>query len=224
MTDVLDDTALYERLDPDRMRNLIAGLPAQCRQAWAAGQHWPLPPSLHRPARVVIVGMGGSAIGAELVSAIAARLSTVPVTVVRGYTPPPVEEDALFVESSHSGDTEETLEAFQRTLGGPAMHLAMTTGGRLARLAPGLGYELFAYEFVGKPRAAIGWGVFPLLALLQRLGALPIHSAAVQAAIAALDQCAADWGVDVPLGRNAAKQVAMSLRGRVPVIVGPDML
>ncbi len=224
MTAVLDDTALYARLDTSGMRHLMARLADQCREAWAAGQAWSIPASLRRPDRVVVVGMGGSAIGAEVVSTIAARLSTVPVTVVRGYTPPPTDAGTLVIASSHSGETEETLEAFQRTLTEPSMHLAMTTGGRLGRLAESMGYELFRYETTGPPRTAIGWGVFPLLAILQRLGVLPLEATAVEAACAELDQCAADWGIDVPLAANMAKQIAMALEGRIPVIVGPEML
>lgn len=228
MTEVLDDTALYARLDVSGMRYLMAGLADQCREAWAAGQAWPIPEALRRtgrpPARVIVVGIGGSAIGAEVVSSIAARLSPVPVTVVRGYTPPPTDEDDLVIASSHSGETEETLEAFQRSLSGPSMHLAMTTGGRLGRLGESLRYDVFPYEFIGPPRAAIGWGVFPLLAILQRLGALPLEAAAVESAFAELDQCAADWSIDVPLERNAAKQIAMAIRGRIPIIVGAEML
>ncbi len=206
------------------MHTLIAQLPDQCREAWAAGQRWALPDSLRRPSRVVVVGMGGSAIGAEVVSSIAARLSTVPVTIVRGYTPPPTDADTLVIATSYSGETEETLEAFQRTLVEPSMHLAMTTGGRLARLGDSLGYDVFGFEFSGPPRAAIGWGVFPLMAILQRLGALPLETSAVEATFAELDQCAADWGIDVPLEDNAAKQIATALHGRIPVIVGSEML
>ena len=227
-TQVLDDTSIYARLDVQGMRHALAGLADQCREAWAAGQAWPIPPSLSRggrpPGRIVIVGMGGSAIGAEVVSAIAGRLSTVPVTVVRGYAPPPTDADALVIASSHSGETEETLEAFQRSLDGPSMHLAMSTGGRLARLSESLGYDLFRYEYPSSPRAALGWGVFPVLAILQRLGALPLEAEIVEAACAELDQCALDWGLDVPLEANAAKQIAMALHGRVPIIIGSEML
>jgi glucose/mannose-6-phosphate isomerase len=220
----LDDPTLYERLDPGGMRGYMERLPEQCREAWDAGQRWPLPPALRKPGRVQVLGMGGSAIGAEVVTTVAARTSAIPMDVVRAYHPAPTDEHTLVIASSWSGETEETLEAFQRTLGKPGMRLAITAGGRLGRLGAELGYDVFAYEFEGQPRAAIGWGVFALLAILQRLGAIPITTSTVEEACAELERCGADWGTDVPVEQNAAKQIAQRLHGRIPIILGSDML
>jgi glucose/mannose-6-phosphate isomerase len=220
----LDDPTLYERLDPAGMRGYIERLSEQCREAWDAGQRWALPAALRKPGRVQVLGMGGSAIGAEIVTTVAARTSAIPMEVVRAYHPAPTDEQTLVIASSWSGETEETLEAFQRTLGKPGMRLAITAGGRLGRLGSELGYDVFRYEFQGQPRAGIGWGVFALLAILQRLGAVPITTSTVEATCAELDRCASDWGIHVPLEQNAAKQVARRLHGRIPVIVGADVL
>ena len=220
----LDDPMMYARLDTQDMAGYIAGLPTQCRQAWDAGQRWPLPAGLRRPSRIVVLGMGGSAIGAEIVTTLASRLSPIPMQVARGYTAPPVDADTLVIASSWSGDTEETLEAFQQTLGTGGMRLAITAGGRLGRLGPEMGYETFTYEFAGQPRAAIGWGVFALLAILQRIGAIPFESGAAEAACTELAQCATDWGIDVPTEQNAAKQIAQRLHKRIPMIFGADIL
>jgi glucose/mannose-6-phosphate isomerase len=173
---------------------------------------------------VVVLGVGGSAIGADVVATLATHMSNVPVQVVRGYSAPPPDEDTLIVACSYSGETEETLQAFQPTLGGTGMRLAIAGGGRLARLAGSLGYELFQYDFQGQPRAALGWGVFPLLAILQRLGALGIEDGTVEAALTELERAAGDWGIETPHGKNAAKQIAAGLTGRAPLIVGPDIL
>lgn len=220
----LDDPAIHSRLDGADMRGLIAALPAQCRTAWDTGRGWVPPATWHTPKRVVIVGMGGSAIGADIVATLAAPLSSIPMQVVRGYTSPPVDEDTLVIASSYSGETEETLEAFQGTLGQPGMRAAITSGGRLARLGADLGYAVYRYEFPGQPRAALGWGVFGLLGLLQRVGVAPIADHAVDNAIAELERCAADWGLDVPTADNAAKQIALRLHGKVAVVIGPDVL
>jgi glucose/mannose-6-phosphate isomerase len=220
----LDDPTVHARLDDADMRGFIAALPAQCRTAWDTGRSWEPPASWHTPKRVVIVGMGGSAIGADVVATLAAPLSKIPVHVVRGYTSPPVDAETLVIASSYSGETEETLEAFQGTLRQPGMRAAITSGGRLGRLGGDLGYTVYGYEFPGQPRAALGWGVFALLGFLQRLGVTPIADHAVDNAIAELERCATDWGLDVPTADNAAKQIALSLHGRVAVVIGPDVL
>jgi glucose/mannose-6-phosphate isomerase len=218
----LDQAETYERLDLSGMRHLIAGLPEQSRQAWDAGRRWPLPPAFTKPSRVVVLGMGGSAIGGDMIATLSARSSTVPIQIVRGYTMPATDEHTLVVASSFSGDTEETLETFNTALERPGMHLALTSGGRLGRLAGSLGYALLKYDFQGQPRSALGWGVFPLLALLHRLGAIDVDEAAVDSTIHELGQAATDWGIDRPCDENAAKLIATALHGRVPLIVGTD--
>jgi glucose/mannose-6-phosphate isomerase len=100
--------------------------------------------------------------------------------------------------------------------------MAITSGGKLGRLADSLGYATLTYGFEGMPRAAIGWGIFPLLAILQRLDVLDIDDATVETALTELSAAATDWGIDQPQSSNAAKQIAVGLKGRVPLIVGPD--
>jgi glucose/mannose-6-phosphate isomerase len=220
----LDDRALLARVDPSGMAALIAGLPEQARAAWEAGQAWPLPAGFTTPQRVVLLGMGGSAIGADVAATLAARWGRVPVQVVRGYTPPTLDERTLVIACSYSGETEETLEAFQQALPQAGMRLAVTSGGRLARLAEQLGYALFRFDFPAPPRAAFGWALFPLLAIFQRLGVIALEPATVDAALRELARCAEDWGVAVPEERNAAKQLARRIAERVTVVLGPDLL
>jgi glucose/mannose-6-phosphate isomerase len=173
---------------------------------------------------VLIIGMGGSAIGGDLVATLAGLSSAVPIQVVRGYSAPPVDEDTLVIASSFSGETEETLTAFNGAIGRTEMLLAFASGGRLARLAPSLGYSLFDYHFDGPPRSALGYGFFPILAILARLGVLPEDAADVEATLNELDRCADDWRPDIPLASNAAKQLARRLHGKLPVIVGTGYL
>jgi len=218
----LDRAELYDRLDVSNMRRLMAELPEQCRSAWEAGERWEIPPTFFKPRRVVILGMGGSAIGADVAATLALRMGSVPLQIVRGYTLPHVDEDTLVVAASYSGDTEETLEAFEAALATSGMRMALTSGGRLARLAGELGYAVLQYQYDGPPRAAIGWGIFPLLAVLERLGALDVTAASVVTAVRELGQAALDWGIASPYAVNPAKQIAEALHGRVPVIVGPD--
>jgi glucose/mannose-6-phosphate isomerase len=220
----LDDCAIYERLDPSCMRDLIAALPTQCETAWEAGMGWPMPATFGLPKRVVVLGMGGSAIGGDLLAALASRAASIPVQVVRGYQAPSIDEGTLVVAVSHSGETEETIEAFIGTMANPGMRLAITTGGTLSHLARSFGHPLFEYEFGGMPRAAVGWGVFPLLAVLGRLGVLSMERGALGAAFGGLAAGASDWGVGRPSRENEAKQIAMRLHGRIPLIVGAEYL
>jgi glucose/mannose-6-phosphate isomerase len=172
----------------------------------------------------VVLGLGGSAIGADIVSAATARLGGVPIDVMRGFAAPRLDERTLLIASSFSGNTTEVIEAFEAALDQPGMRLALSTGGRLAELAATHNLPLQRYDDTGPPRTALGYGVFPLLTLLERLGAVPDGALDATAAIAGLDDAAARWGIEVPHGSNPAKQLATALHGRVPVVLGPDFL
>jgi glucose/mannose-6-phosphate isomerase len=168
----------------------------------------------------VIVGMGGSAIGADIASTLARISSPIAVEIVRNYHAPPTTAGTLTIASSVSGNTEETLAAFEAVRQGPGMHLAITGGGELASLeVPQLQYE---WEF--HPRAALGWGLMPLAAVLTRLGVLAISDAEVVTTANAIDNCSAEWATSVPTSENLAKQIASRLRGQLPVFAGTDFL
>lgn len=220
----LDDGPLLAAADPGALRARIADLPAQCRAAWEAGLRWPIPEPLHGADRVALFGVGGSGIGAAFMAALAATSGTVPMQHIAAYESPPLGPGALAVACSHSGETEETLEAFQHALNGGARGLAITGGGRLGRLAPRLGYAVLAHDDPGPPKTAFGWGVFPALAVLIRLGLLDIPQAEVEAALDQLTHAAAHWGPEAPEAENAAKQIARRIHGHVPVVIGPGLL
>ena len=132
----LDDVQIFRQNDPDGMLERIKELPHQCRQAWQAVTDFVLPEDYADINKVVILGMGGSAIGGDLVRSLAQSESSVPVIVHRDYGLPSfVDERTLVIASSYSGNTEETLSAFEPALKIAAKKLAITTGGRLKQIA-----------------------------------------------------------------------------------------
>ena len=160
---VLDDSAESRRLDPSGMLEAVYGLPDQCREAWEAARAFELPWK-EAPRQIVILGMGGSAIAGDYFRALLSLESPVPVFNVRVYDLPSfVDEETLVIASSFSGETEETLSAFEQALATPARKLAITTGGRLLTTARANGVPAFTFAYKGEPRAAIGWGLMPLL-------------------------------------------------------------
>ena len=97
---ILDSAATIAAHDPSSFHALLEQLPAQARDAWALAQSWTLPPGFGMPSRVVLLGMGGSAIGADIVATIAGLRSRVPVEVVRDYDAPSLDDRALVIASS----------------------------------------------------------------------------------------------------------------------------
>src|ERR1700690_157697 len=136
----LDDLERFKQLDTLNMLAEIDGLPDQLLSAWELGQTQPfaaLEPLKGSIQQVVIAGMGGSAIGADLLTAFIAATCYVPVAVHRDYGLPAYArgKETLVVASSHSGNTEETLEAFETALKNNCSVVVISTGGELAMRA-----------------------------------------------------------------------------------------
>ncbi len=216
----LDDPATLKRIDPEDMLGRVTELPRQLSQARRVAAAVELPERYTDVDAVVVLAMGGSAIGAELVAAAAGRRLRVPLAVHRDYgLPAGVTERTLVVASSHSGETVETLSGFAAARERKAPIAVVTTGGRLAADASAAGMPLFQYRLDGQPRAAIGFGVGLLHELLSRAGLIedpdPVGPAA-----AAVDALVERIGRSVETDANPAKQLAWSMFGRIPVIYG----
>lgn len=223
--DPLDDPAAWRRLDPHGMLRSIEELPEQCRQAWQAAQGMKLPARPGEIDRIVVLGMGGSAIAGDILRVLLERESAVPVFNHRQYDLPPcVDERTLVIASSFSGSTEETLSAFRQALATPAPKLAITTGGPLLAAARANGVPAFVFRFQGEPRSALGWSLMPLLAVARGLGLAPGIERDVEEAAAVMEGLRARIGAAVPGEENPAKGLARRLLGKLPVVYGAGVL
>jgi len=217
----MDDPALRARLDPDGAYALVHGLPRHCEEAWLATRKLSLPAGYAEINRIVVAGMGGSAIAGDFLRALAFEESEVEVTVVRGYDLPRwLDDRTLIVACSHSGNTEETLSAFAAALKTPARKVVITTGGRLAEMAAAADVPALTYAFPPLPRAAFGHAFTRLLAIAQAAGALAVTDASIAEAVAAVETVRSKIAADVPESNNPAKALARRLRGRLPLMIG----
>ena len=132
----LDGPEVYAAFDPSGLRDRLRALPQQCLAAWRQSQA-PLPADLTGDYdKVVIGGMGGSAIAGDLVADLAALQRTVPVVVARSFHLPfALDRRSLFISCSYSGNTRETLSLFRQAIADGAQVLAVTAGGTLAEEA-----------------------------------------------------------------------------------------
>ena len=223
----LDDLSLIQQLDARNMRDELDGLPEQLARAWELGQALPLPVGQTSEAsRIVISGMGGSAIGADLLAAYCADSCPVPVIVHRDYGLPAFAKgtDTLFVASSHSGNTEETLDSFEHGLKAGCSVMVICTGGALAERAEAAGVPVWRFEHPGQPRAAVGFSFGLLLALFARLGLIPPQDELVPGAVSAMKRSQQHFSPEVPTVKNPPKRYAGQLMGRLVTIVGSGYL
>lgn len=221
----LNNHTKFPEIDRQDYLSEIENLPSQLEGAFQRGLDLDLP-DWHGIQRILIAGMGGSAIGADLLAAHAAPLSPVPVVVQRGYSLPAwaMGAETLAVTSSHSGNTEETLEAYAHAKQNGCRILALCTGGKLADLARADGIPLWTFEHHGQPRAAVGFSFGLLLALLTRLDLLPNPTADLHGALAAMRTQQEHLRSHIPVVHNPAKREAGQLMGRLVTVFGAEVL
>jgi glucose/mannose-6-phosphate isomerase len=225
----LDDPAFFKQLDPQDMLGHIDGLPDQLQSAWELSRTQPfegLEPSKGSLRQIVISGMGGSAIGADLVSAAVMDICPVPIFVHRDYDLPAFAKgpETLVICSSHSGNTEETLDSFEVAVKSGCRVLAICTGGELAERAKGVGVPIWMFTHNGQPRAAVGFSFGLLLGALSRLGLVPDASEAIAGAVKAMKSQGTALVAESPVSKNPAKRLAGQLMGRWVTVFGAGVL
>lgn len=207
------------------MREHLRGLPTQCRRAWAEANSFILSTHYSQVDKVVVLGMGGSAIGGDLVQALISPRSRVAFVSHRDYGVPAfVDNRALVIACSYSGNTEETLDGFCKALEYGCSTIAITTGGKLKKIADEHGIPSFVYDYRSPPRAAVGYSFMPILAILQRLSLTTDMSNEVESALSSMESVCSQNDTLVPEPENAAKTLAARLHNYLPVIYGSDVL
>jgi len=199
------------------MLKTVLTLPGQLLEAWERALAAPLPRPEVPPSHIVAVGMGGSAIAADLIGAyLAPRLALPLVTIRDARLPAYVGRGSVVIATSYSGETDETLAAAEAAVASGAHVVAVTSGGRLAALAAGR--TLLRVRGGLPPRAALAYLLAPTLAVFEKWGVAGSCAADVDEAVGVLRVIATETGPDVPLTRNPAKQLAEALRDVVPAV------
>lgn len=221
----LDDPQVYLTFDPSNVREHIRGMPYQCLKAWERALDFKVPPDYAHIDNVCILGMGGSAIGGSLLSDIGKSIYKIPVIVNREYDLPAfVNSKTLVIASSYSGNTEETLSAFNQAMRTPAKKLVITTGGRLKSIAEQHNIPVFIIDYASPPRFALTHSLFPLLAISQNIGLIHDISHDVEEAIQVMQDMQIMSMESSPTVQNRAKQLAVHLYNRLAIIYGAGIL
>lgn len=217
----LDDGKVFKEQDPQGMGELIYQFPEQCEKAFDIGMKAELPPLKQKPAQVVLFGMGGSAIGGDLVRSLLESEMEIPFLVLRDYTPPAfVGPQTLVLASSYSGNTEETLNAYDIAKKKGAQIIAITSGGELDKNAAADGFPLVTIPGGIMPRAALGYSFVPILLILQRLGLCNDKTAEFKEMVGLIKKMRDKLSTGAPAAGNQSKQLAEHFYGKIPCIYG----
>ena len=220
----LDDPDVLKRIDVSDMLGRVRELPRQLALARRVAASVDLDQRHRDVDAVLLLGMGGSAIGAELVAGLAGDRLRVPLLVHRDYGLPGwAGPRTLVVAASHSGETVETLSgaAAARMRGVPLV--VVSTGGALGRQAETDATPYLHYEQPGQPRAALGFSLGLVHELLVRARLL-VDPDPFGPAVEALEGLLERNAPSVETDANQAKQLAWSIFGRIPVVYGAGVM
>tara|TARA_Y100000766_G_scaffold271825_1_gene271055 strand:- start:75 stop:1079 length:1005 start_codon:yes stop_codon:yes gene_type:complete len=126
---------------------------------------------IHKYDKILIIGMGGSAIGADFSRTLVEENLDIPIYVVRDYSIPNwVDEKTFIIVSSYSGNTEETLSAYNQCIEKKCFSIAISTGGKLTQIAKDRKIGVIKLPEGFQPRAAVGYSIAILLLLFVEIG------------------------------------------------------
>ncbi len=160
-----------KKFDKSDMLNLLLDFPSQCSQAYGIARGGRILFEKKDFTKIIFCGLGGSAIGADLVRSYLYFDSKIPVFVCREYDLPAyVDDSALVFITSYSGNTEETLNAYQQAKRRGASLILISSDGALKEYAKTEALSFIEIPRGLPPRCALGYlSVIPLV-LLNELG------------------------------------------------------
>jgi len=158
-------------IDTQNMKKAIYDFSDHLVQAMEIGNAFTPKNMFNDIQNIVVAGMGGSAIGGDVCQALLSDELKVPIFVNRNYTLPNwVNEKTLVICSSYSGNTEETLSAYEDAKGKGAHLCGISTGGTLTENLTADNYDVIITTSGLQPRAALAFSVVPMLYLLKGQG------------------------------------------------------
>lgn len=223
----LDDIEKIKALDKSGMYDKIFNFPEQIEQAIEIGRNLKISrEDFGEIKNIIVAGMGGSAIGGELVRSYLNDKSTVPFYICRNYSLPGfADENTLVVVSSYSGNTEETLSAMNEAMTRGCRIVCLTSGGKVGELAKDNNFALATLPSGYPPRAALGYSFAPLLMLMSKLGFCDDPEDDLKEVAAGLKSYRTRYSLETIEEQNPAKKLAARLHGKIPVIYsGPDRI
>lgn len=200
------------------MDELISRFAEQLTEAMQIGEAAEITPH-HLPVhKVYVAGLGGSGIGANFVQDFIREECPIPYIVGKGYSIPKfLDENTLAICSSYSGNTEETLSAYDQMLNTGAKVVIISSGGKLIEEAKKR--KLDYIQVPGNwpsPRACLGYSIVQQLYVMYRLGF--ISDKFVGELKSSIDLVKYDQE-DI---KASAKKVADRIHDKIPIIYTTD--
>ncbi len=220
--DVLNNSESIKKIDISNMFDLILNFDSQCKKAVSAARSCDIPNEYSQIEKIIVVGMGGSAIGGDILSKLLINETKVPIFVNRNYHLPNfADKKTLIFATSYSGNTEETLSSYNDARARSCRIICVTSGGKLAENAESDRIPLIKIPGEQPPRSALGYMFLPVLIVMQNLGLTTIKMEDINETMSILKRLKAVWGNESS-DSNLAKKLAKILYNKFPLIYSVD--
>ncbi|MDP3971066.1 MAG: SIS domain-containing protein [bacterium] len=216
------NTDKIKQLDSQNMLGSIDQLASQVKHAWDAVKQIEVPEHYKECKNIVLFGMGGSALGMDIIKAVYSNQITVPIHIQNDYAVPKfVDKNSLVILSSYSGTTEEVVATASEVAELTDRILVVTTGGKLSELMEEKKYPGYLIEPTfnpcGQPRIAVGYATIGLLGLLNNVGLVKLSDQNIDDVVHFLEG-------NRELLRDDAMRVASDTEQYIPVYIGSEFL
>ncbi|MFQ6067009.1 MAG: bifunctional phosphoglucose/phosphomannose isomerase [bacterium] len=215
-----DDRKSLEKIDRGKMWKLLFDFPLQCRRATRLADNLPLspPPKLKN---TVVCGLGGSAIGGDILKTLLFQKLKIPILINRTYDLPRlVDEETLVFAVSYSGNTEETISAYEECKKRRSFLISICSGGKLKDLSKQDEVPCIIVPSGMPPRTTVGYLSLPMLRILERLKWIEPQN--YDELLRVLGKVRERCHPEVPLSKNPAKFLAQELLGKIPLAYGVE--
>jgi glucose/mannose-6-phosphate isomerase len=218
---MLDSQEQIRAIDKAHMLESLDKMPKHLMEGLKVGRG--VGQSRFKPDRVLVCGVGGSAIGGDVLCEWMSTISELPCHVSRSYTvPTSTGKGSLVLVASYSGDTEETLSMFHEAKKRGAKLVVVSSGGQLTVHAAKSDVPIAKLPKGMMPRASVGYMLGTMIGALERTG-LVSEEKQLEEAVRVLEGVVTESKSGVQTVDNPAKQMAHQLFGTIPVIIGYDI-
>ncbi len=228
-TNQFDFNQAIKELDKQGAIDSVEQLGSQIQQIWELSQQVEFDASYKDIDKVVVNGMGGSIIGTHVIQTVFKDELKIPVIALSDYTLPEyVNEKTLFIASSYSGNTEETLSSVVDAQQKKAKIAGICSGAKLGKFLTENNYPALIFEPKytpnKSPRMGLGYSIFGQMALLAKLGVLPVSEQDYNQVMEAVATAQSSFNRHIETAENPAKMLAYNLIGRIPIVTAAEHL
>ncbi len=209
----------FNEFDKSGMLGIMLDFPNQCRIAKEIGERFKPSKKIMKPKLILWCGMGGSAIGGDVIASYLKDKINVSIIRNRHYDIPTyVDKDTLVLISSYSGNTEETRSCYAQAKSKRSTILMMTSGGKLAEAAVKNGDMLIVIPQGLPPRCALGYSSIPIIMAFSKLGLIGSCANEIDETIALLRKLKDRLSPMASKSSNISLKLAEQLYGKFPLI------